>query len=315
MVTGFDHGTLGDLVHDHGKVARIVIAVHAGSAPREAGTAMYVWSDGQMGTIGGGALELQATKAARSLIAEGRTAQVLKLPLGPALGQCCGGSVTLVIEPFEAATLPEPNGFYARPVAPNTDQTMAVRRLIRAARNGSSAVKISLKDGWLIEPALQPSQPLWIYGAGHVGRAIVDTLDGLAFDITWVDTAADRFPENIRPDVTPLVATDPALAATHAPKDAGHLVLTYSHALDLALCNSILRRPFASLGLIGSQTKRARFRTKLRALGHSDAQISRIVCPIGDPSLGKEPKAIALGVVSALLRAVAQTSAKKETAT
>ncbi|MEH6360425.1 MAG: XdhC family protein, partial [Amylibacter sp.] len=143
---------------------------------------------------------------------------------------------------------------------------------------------------------------VWIYGAGHVGRAIIDTMQGLPFDITWVDTNADRFPDHISEAVTRLVARNPALVAKHAPHDAQHYILTYSHALDLELCHAILSHSFKSLGLIGSKTKRARFTTKLQAMGHSRTQISRIICPIGDPSLGKEPKAIALGITSALIR-------------
>ena len=132
--------------------------------------------------------------------------------------------------------------------------------------------------------------------------------------MTWIDTDRSRFPQEIRPDVTPLIAADPGRVVRHAPDDADHLILTYSHALDLELCHRILGRPFRTLGLIGSKTKRARFWTKLQALGHSPAQISRINCPIGDPALGKEPKAIALGVAAGLIRSTAQNSARKEAA-
>jgi xanthine dehydrogenase accessory factor len=87
----------------------------------------------------------------------------------------------------------------------------------------------------------------------------------------------------------------------HAPQEADHLIMTYAHDLDLALCHALLKHGFASAGLIGSATKWARFRTRLAALGHSPAQISRIACPIGDPHLGKHPQAIAVGVATALL--------------
>ena len=144
-----------------------------------------------------------------------------------------------------------------------------------------------------------PARPLWIYGAGHVGRALVNVMAPLPdFDITWVDTHADRFPPT---DVTTLVATDPARAVKHAPQDADHLILTYSHELDLALCHAVLNHGFHSVGLIGSATKWARFKTRLAALGHTPAQISRIACPIGDPALGKHPAAIALGVATAMI--------------
>lgn len=152
------------------------------------------------------------------------------------------------------------------------------------------------------EMAAPAGRPLWIYGAGHVGRAIVQVLAPLPdVAITWVDVAADRFPGVIPEGVTQLLAADPVRVVPHAPQDAEHLVLTYAHDLDLALCHAILSREFASAGLIGSATKWQRFKRRLHALGHADAQIARIACPIGDPSLGKHPQAIALGVATAMI--------------
>ena len=228
----------------------VTVVKTAGSVPRGPGTQMQVWADRTTGTIGGGTLEWQAMEEARAMLVEGRDRATRTIPLGPALGQCCGGSVTL-----------------------------------DWARNAAVA-----------QPA---GRPLWIYGAGHVGRAIVHVMAPLPdFSITWVDTAADRFPET---DVTTLVAADPAQAVKHAPADAAHLILTYSHDMDLALCHAILGRDFHSAGLIGSATKWARFRARLAALGHPAAQIARIACPIGDPALGKHPAAIALGVATAMM--------------
>jgi xanthine dehydrogenase accessory factor len=115
--------------------------------------------------------------------------------------------------------------------------------------------------------------------------------------------------------VTTIHASDLALLAAHVPQavpHAHHLILTYSHAIDLALCDALLRRPTASIGLIGSATKWARFRTRLTAMGHAPAQISRIACPIGDPTLGKHPTAIALGVATALLRSTLREQTKKD---
>jgi xanthine dehydrogenase accessory factor len=119
--------------------------------------------------------------------------------------------------------------------------------------------------------------------------------------LTWIDTAPDRFPADIPPGVTDVVAANPADLAPHAPPDAHHLILTYSHDLDFRLCAALLSRGFASCGLIGSATKWARFRSRLQALGHAPAEIGRITCPIGDPALGKHPQAIALGVAVAIL--------------
>ncbi len=308
----FDLSSLAQAVEAHGRVARILIADHKGSSPREAGTSMLVWGTGYSGTIGGGALEYQAIKNAQKQLQNNSLTSVQRIPLGPNLGQCCGGSVTLVTEYFTQATLPDTDTIYARPVKPDTPEPLWVKRIQAKLRNGTDTPDTHLQDGWLVEPIAQPLQPVWIYGAGHVGRAIIDTLQGLPFDVTWIDTSADRFPAKIPENVTQLVAQNPALVARHAPHDAQHYILTYSHAIDLELCHAILGHSFKTVGLIGSKTKHARFITKLRALGHSSTQISRIICPIGDPSLGKEPKAIALGITSALIHECANVTAQKE---
>jgi xanthine dehydrogenase accessory factor len=114
--------------------------------------------------------------------------------------------------------------------------------------------------------------------------------------------------------VTQLVAADPAAAVAYAPAEAEHLIVTYSHALDLDLCHRLLGHGFGSAGLIGSATKWARFRSRLRQLGHADAAISRICCPIGQPGLGKHPQAIAVGVAATLLSARGQGQSAKGTA-
>ncbi len=168
-------------------------------------------------------------------------------------------------------------------------------------RNQRNPGALIFADGWLVETLKRPHQPLWLYGAGHVGREIVDVLADLPFEITWVDTTQNRFPTEIPAHAAPLVAQNPADAVRHAPDTAHHLVLTYSHALDLDICHAVLSRDFATLGLIGSATKRSRFTTRLRKLGHSDAHIAQMICPIGQPSLGKTPKAIAVGVAAELL--------------
>jgi xanthine dehydrogenase accessory factor len=101
--------------------------------------------------------------------------------------------------------------------------------------------------------------------------------------------------------VTVVPAKEPERLVPHAPEGAHHLVLTYSHALDLGLCDALLRHGFASAGLIGSKSKWARFRSRLAAAGHANARIDSIVCPIGDPVLGKHPQQIAVGVAARLL--------------
>ncbi len=292
---------LHETITAHGRVARVVIAAHDGSSPREVGAAMLVWQGGQSGTIGGGALEFEAANMARARLGLAGP-RIARVPLGPALGQCCGGAVTLLTEVFDAATLPSPqDGVFAR----STDgrpMPLSVARILDRARGQGTLPPPHLLQGWFIEPLTAPTCPLWIWGAGHVGRAltlVLAPLPGLA--ITWIDVAPDRFPAQIPAGVTVVPAADAAALVPHAPRDAEHLILTYSHALDLDLCHRLLRHGFARCGLIGSATKWARFRKRLAALGHPPEAISRITCPIGDPAFGKHPQAIAIGVAATLL--------------
>lgn len=242
---------------------KVSVAATKGSVPRDAGTHMLVFADDIDGTIGGGALEWSAIHSARQMLSDGQNTQSQTIPLGPDLGQCCGGSVTL---DFERG---------------GTDQR-------------------------------QLGTPLWIWGAGHVGRAIMGVMAALEDrTITLIDTTTERMPRDLPPIVAPFVAADPVRAVVHAPKDADHLILTYSHDIDLALCDALLRRGFGTCGLIGSATKWARFRGRLSSMGHEADQITRITCPIGNPTVGKHPQAIAVGVAAGLLSASALNAATK----
>ena len=297
----FDLVALTQAVQTHGIVARVVIAAHDGSSPRENGAAMLVWQSGQSGTIGGGALEHEATLRARALLPQGGT-RIDRTALGPNLGQCCGGAVTVLTEIFDATNLPSPEAGLIARATDGRAMPLAVKRILDRARAQGITPAPTLTQGWFVEPLARPTRHLWIWGAGHVGRALVATLSPLPeLHITWVDVAEDRFPDAIPANVTRRAATDPAALVTEAPQTAEHLILTFSHALDLDLCHRLLAQGFARCGLIGSATKWARFRSRLAALGHAPAQIARIDCPIGNPALGKHPQAIAIGVASVLL--------------
>ena len=293
----FDLPALTAAVHQYGRVARVVIASHDGSAPRETGASMLVWASGQSGTIGGGALEHQATLAAR---AQTQACTLARIPLGPALGQCCGGAVTLVTEVFTASTLPQ-GPIVARSVD-GSPMPLAVQRLMAQARGQGAQPVTQLLQGWLVEPVLTPKRQLWLWGAGHVGRAIAAVMAPLPdLSITWVDVALDRFPDAIPLGVTALPAPDLAQAMALAPRDAEHLILTFSHLLDLDICHRALIHGFLRCGLIGSATKWTRFQKRLTELGHNPIEIAKITCPIGQPALGKHPQAIALGVAAEFL--------------
>ncbi len=300
-----DLDELETIVSRHGRVARVVIASTSGSVPREAGAAMLVWPDGQSGTIGGGALEFDAAAAAReTIVAAGNVTQTVRQPLGPGLGQCCGGSVVIVTELFDesrvnaVAAQARKSGVYLRPASANAGEIPdGIRRAVRRAPSGTH-----LANGWISEPVARLRRPLWLFGAGHVGRAVVSVLEPMdAFGIVWVDMSEDRFPPKIPGRVKKLVAANPADAVGFAPEDAEFLVMTHSHSLDLDICNRILGVPFRYAGLIGSGSKWARFRKRLAEAGRERQAIERINCPIGIPGLGKHPQAIAIGVACRLL--------------
>jgi xanthine dehydrogenase accessory factor len=292
----FDLGAMAAALALHGPVARVVVAEVKGSSPREVGAAMLIWPGGQSGSIGGGALEFEAAARARNLLVTGGT-RLDRAALGPDLGQCCGGVVTLLTEVY--AALPE-GPLVARSVD-GSEMPLAVKRLLAAARGQGVLPAAQMVQGWMVEPVAAPARDLWIWGAGHVGRALVSVLAPLPdFAITWVDFEAERFPD-VPEGARALPVADPARAVALAPPEAEHLILTYSHALDLELCHRILQRGFGFCGLIGSASKWARFRSRLAGLGHTPQAIARITCPIGTPAYGKHPQAIALGVAAQLL--------------
>ena len=303
-----DLDQLAGALTQHGALIRVVVAEVRGSAPRDPGATMLVARSGLIaGTIGGGALELEAIEAARTLSASRSDRRAL----GPDLGQCCGGAVVLAFDRVES--LPEEvDGMIVRRIDGNEEMPLSVRRELGRLRGGDAVRQTRLIDGWLIQPVARRPVALWVWGAGHVGRAIVATVAPLPdVSITWVDTGADRFPDRVPEGVSVVPAGQPERLAAHAPANAHHLILTYSHAIDLALCDALLRRGFSSAGLIGSTSKWARFRSRLSGMGHSAALIDSISCPIGDPTLGKHPQEIAVGVAARLLR---ETQARQDAA-
>ena len=288
----FDPDRLERLLARHGRLRRVLILDTRGSVPRGPGTAMWVWGDGesggQDGTIGGGRLEWEAAALARA----GRTG-VHRLALGPGLGQCCGGAVTLHVSDWTDTRALVRHGTTCA-YGPNADAEPGDGPLPRI-------------DGDTVIEALQSvGTPVYIWGAGHVGRALAGVLAPLPrIVLHWVDLA-DKFPDTVPDTVTPIATDTPERIAASVPENSINLILTHAHDTDLALCHALLTRGVARIGLIGSDTKWARFRTRLRNLGHESDEIDTIRCPIGDPSLGKHPQAIAIGVAAALVRDMRQ---------
>jgi xanthine dehydrogenase accessory factor len=303
--------TIAEALAQHGRCAMVTVADTQGSAPREPGARMIVMPDGGFhGTIGGGALEWRALADARTLLAaDAPQARLRRQALGPELGQCCGGSVRLLIEVFDRATADEVAELFAREASGGF---ATVARLARSS--GALARKILdapatqlpvvlAPDGTIFETFARQARPLYLFGAGHVGRALVLALAPLPFEVTWIDPRREAFPAATPPNVRSVHLPDPAAALAGAPRHAFVLVMTHSHALDLALVHAALEaKRFAYVGLIGSATKRARFRKRLADLGLSADSIARLACPIGLAGIAsKVPAAIAASVAADLL--------------
>ena len=222
-----------------------------GSAPRGAGTRMWVSASETHGTIGGGNLEYTALKVAREMLLSGEAHRSRKFALGDALGQCCGGAVTLEFTRKEA-----------------------------------------------IEP--DPVQmDVALFGAGHVGRELAAILGRLPCRLTWIDPRPDAFPAAVAPNTRVVIEEEPAWMVDEAPAGAFYLVMTHSHALDLEIVERILKRnDVRFVGLIGSETKAAKFRARLKARG---IDASRLVCPIGILKAGKHPAEVAVSVAAQLI--------------
>lgn len=247
-----------------------------GSAPREQGAWMAVFgagdapaSTGQIGTIGGGHLEWLAAEKARAMLAGSETEAHERYPLGPKLGQCCGGVVHL--------------------------------RFVKVGAADRAALQARLAEKFA---------PVAIFGAGHVGAALVQVLAPLPLQITWVDSRDAIFPSELPANVV-AEHSDPIEAAV-ADLAAGSsiFILTHNHQQDLFITQACLVRlreqaDLGMVGLIGSATKRASFAHRLQERGFSATEFARITCPIGVPGItGKAPEVIAIAVAAQLLQSV-----------
>lgn len=320
----------------------VTVARVEGSGPREPGAKMLVTAQAQFDTIGGGHLEMRAIEIAREMLSLSGTSLVSqhrleRFPLGPSLGQCCGGVVHLAFERIDhhsfgafqalAASWRERRDSWR--LVPLDDAAPAVlvdRKGERIHNRASESPKDFdrerpchlIKDAegktWLVDPCPAYRPSLILFGAGHVGRAIVGALSALPCDVLWVDEREDMFPDSIPDNVTIEITDIPEAVVDHAPPGASYLVMTHSHALDQRLSEAILKRKDVGwFGLIGSKTKRMQFEHRLRERGITQERLADMVCPIGVPGItGKAPAVIAIAVCAQLLQVwEAQEHARK----
>lgn len=308
------------LLAQESAVVRVLIAAHRGSVPRESGTLMLVTRDHSYGTIGGGHLEWHALQRARELLMNTvRTAEVQRVILGRELAQCCGGDVHLWLERFTQQDLHwlwQLSRAMEQKTIPALLSRLEGDRLQRHWLQPGSAdyqaysplpANVRLQqheDAFMLLEALPRARPaLWLYGAGHVGQALVRILSPLPLDIIWIDSRADMLPTTLPDNVQPLIHAMPSAVALDAPATAHHRVLTHDHSLDYAICHAVLlRNRFATLGVIGSRSKAARFRHQLRRDGIAAEQMAKLVSPLGMRIASKEPTAIAISIAAQWLQ-------------
>jgi len=154
------------------------------------------------------------------------------------------------------------------------------------------------------ERLAQPDTRLWLFGSGHVGRALVQVLAPLPFAITWIDSRENMLPEELPANVRAIHSPEPAEEVRDMSRGDWALVMTHSHDEDFAICEALLRHAaFGWAGVIGSAPKASRFRQRLLQRGFSPADVSRLVMPIGIGGIrSKEAAAIAVGVAAQLLQ-------------
>ena len=275
-----------------GPAALVTILATEGSAPRGAGARMIVTESGLAGSIGGGRLEHQAMAQARSILALAPGSwRVQDYPLGPLLGQCCGGRVRLLVEHLES--VPEGEGPF---------EVALSDRVERRPPNGGSLERLGARGPLptagtrFLEPVETDSLPVILFGAGHVGQAIADRAVGLPLHIAWYDSR----PEMAEVPGVVLADEDGTVAqAAAASVETAVVIMTHDHGLDYRLAAAALGGRARFVGLIGSQTKRARFVKRLAADG---IDIARLTCPIGLPGIGgREPEVIAIATLAQLL--------------
>ncbi len=252
-------------------VALITVAEAQGSTPREMGARMLVTERETRGSIGGGELEFRAIAQARDFLKLNSLPTVLDMALGPELGQCCGGRVSVSIE--------------------------------RADERALAYIEMA-------ERAAAATRPMvLLFGAGHVGRALARALSLLPFWVRWIDARRDEFGTAPLGDNVEMIVTERwGEQVGRAPPGAAYVVLTHSHSLDSLIVSAVLERgDFAYCGLIGSLTKRRVFEHAFREIGIPEHRIARLVCPIGDRGVDdKRPEVIAALVTAELVEVFAK---------
>ena len=298
--------------------AMISVIATEGSAPRGAGTRMLVGAAETTGTIGGGNLEFRAIDQARAVLAlPPGSWRVQDFPLGPLLGQCCGGKVRLLVEHLDPERLGWVHEAQEGRVLVSHLAADHVERVVHDTSGQPPASARGDRPGagaQFAERIGEYRRPFYLFGAGHVGQAIVRHAERLPLRLAWFDTRP-LFGSIDGVTVVPERTIEQCVA--EVPRDAAMIVLTHDHGLDYRLVRAALGRgDIAFVGLIGSATKRARFVSRLARDGVAQDRIDALACPIGLAGIGgKEPDVIAIAVLAQLLQLGVPAAAGRELAT
>ncbi|WP_445501802.1 xanthine dehydrogenase accessory protein XdhC [Microvirga sp. G4-2] len=295
---------LTDFITRHGAAALVTVHEVKGSAPREKDARMVVRPDGAFhGTIGGGQLEFLMLDIAREMLSQGRgPARIIDQALGPDLGQCCGGRVKILIETFDRRDLDDIAPLVEAEAKGGLFDIECRMEDGRVTRELASEADVAPGSEWR-ETHGEDRTPVLLFGAGHVGRALVLALAPLPFVVRWLDDRDDAFPSHVPANTSAIRLQSPEAEIAEARPDSVILVMTHDHPLDLAITAAALQRGFPYVGLIGSATKRARFEKRFRELGLPRERIASLVCPIGVSGItDKDPAVIAASVVAQLLQ-------------
>jgi len=311
----------------------VTLATAKGSTPRNVGSHLLVTEKGIIGSIGGGTLEYRAVNRARQLLKEEQPQpEILDLPLGPELAQCCGGRVTVLLSPLsqkdtewlQALTGPEvshtdqallttwQNNTLSRTIIRNL-QSMEIqdhslsdlfRRFQQSDKPEFEEIEKNGLHFSLIEPIFPFDFHITLFGAGHLGQAIVNILKTLPCHIDWIDERAELFPADLPDRVTVKNDLRPTLYCEDIPEGSFVLVMTHDHQLDFDICEKLIKNNiFSFIGLIGSETKSRRFRKRFKLKGIDENKVNGLVCPIGEQEIGgKLPAEIAISVAADILK-------------
>ena len=236
-----------------------------GSVPRNSGTFMLITSKYLFGSIGGGQLEYTIIEKSKKILKENISEknQILNIPLGPSIGQCCGGYVQVEITKY---------------------------------KNGNQ----SLKNEKIL---ISKSDNIYIFGAGHIGQELSKRSIDLEFNVHLIDSRNNYLKMLKEKKVTPIYVEFPWMLIKNLPQKSYYIVLTHSHDYDFRIINEILNiNSFQFIGLIGSKTKMKRFSNRLIKLGHNQSIINNVECPIGLKNISsKKPAEIAIAIIGRLL--------------